>query len=338
MAERGEQRTVGAAAHGRPYALLARLGLFLLLFAGTAQLFRAAGLAYPEIKRPPEREGDSFYVATDGFAYDHIRYMFEREGPAAEAGKLDVVFLGNSRVMLGISHAGLEAALAGTGRRAHMMGFQGESHSVAEFIIENREDFRPGLVIINADQWYFQPPMTAFAALYVKKGTEGAMADMRLTRRMNRLWRLFQVVVPIPQVDTFAWRLYHSRLPLMWRSERDGDWAFGNWESDDWQTEKVVKLENEKRVEDFEVQLAHARTLVETLRERGSRVLFITVPSPNSGDRNGKELAEALGVTYVEVPWEGFTTFDASHLDRESAYRYTTELMKRVKETDEWGE
>ncbi len=318
-----------------PYRFFVRIALFLLLLAATTQVFRLFDLGYPTINAPT-REGDRIYLAWDNANYDHLEYMFDG-GAVRHAADADILLLGNSRLMMGVRFDALMRALSGTNLKPHWLGFaQGEPHDLPERIVE-QANLAPRLAIMNVDNNFFTPGTSLYTQSLDKLGKDKALETYAARAENNRFWRSWQRYFPIPQINRWDWKLEHKRLPLLYRSETYGDWLYSAPEIMIRESQSFGKPHESALPPDYDVQLEEARKFVTLLRERGTEIVFITVPNPNGGEHLARAIGNELGVEVVTLPWEGYTTFDTSHLRIESAEKFTRLMMEQVMETEAWN-
>lgn len=324
-----------------PWKLLLRCIAFGLLFVLVTQAFRLFGLAFPNIP-VPDGHGDTMYLAYDDTNYDHFRYAFEKDdGPIAFAKKADVLLLGNSRLMLGIAPFEFEKYLKPQGVSFHYMGFgQGESHALAKRIIQ-KERIKPKLVIVNADGAYFRPEYSGFTNWMLglgEKDPADALAYIKSHHYESDHWRAWMGIAPAPQLQKYYMKLEHTRLPMIYRSLERGFWIIASPEIAYKESMQVWKKEGPLPIipRDKSRMVANGKKFVEMFRKQGTEVVFIVVPNIDHNAEIAHLVGDDMGVSVVDVPWDRYFVFDTSHLDLQSAERYTNAVMPLVVETPEW--
>lgn len=315
-----------------PYRLAARLVVFLLLLAACLQVFRPLGYAYPKVYLP-HRDGDTFYLGYDDYNYDHAYFLFNEKGVTQAPKKASLLFVGSSRVLLGIRFENVMGHLAGTGVRPFWLAFgQNEPYHFMKMLIE-RDDLRPKLVVLNADSTLFRPTASGLVQAMQKSGRESVLAQAAERLRVNGHLRMFWELVPVPRyVDG---KLRSTNVPYLYRSMEYGDWVVA-----------APKFYEHKRESvgngwapipaDYGAQLERARGFVKELQERGAEVVLTVVPCPGMGNPPAQKLGQDLGVSVLTMDWTDLVTFDSSHLDPPSATKYTEFLMTELPKTPEW--
>jgi hypothetical protein len=294
-----------------------------------------AGLLYErDIRDPnvggtlptPQLMGPDWYVAVDDdlIHWDHYIH-YTGYGPAiANLKAADVVILGNSRSQYSFDPDEIVAYSAEHGTRIYNMGFgHGESLKFAEVVL-NQHDVRPRIIVVMVDVGpsSFSNVMSPFAESIVSKGTWGA------TRYVysNMLARLVQE--PMQRVFPY----FHASNPrtILYRS-----WSHGFWgrqvaarEAPSWDP---IETATDFRPADVRrTERAEARAFVRRMRARGSAVVFGWVHTPLSPKRSAADLAEAADVPLIAPDIRGLRTFDGTHLDVESARRYTLAFEEQL--------
>ncbi len=325
-----------AAASGSFRQTLARGLAFAALLALLIQGFRLFGFTYPD-PPAPTRAGDRLYLSADDYFYDHIEYMYRDDGPIEAARRADLLFAGNSRLMFGIQYDAVVEALRDTGVRPHWFGFGlGEAWELPARLIREK-DLAPPLVLINADEDFFSKGLTAYSKYLMRLGPKGAFDLAERRQRKNEQWRFMMRLFPVPQWVALHGELEFTRKRDMYRSETFGDWLL----ADPLVTEKATQTFHKPSAKplppDFETQAQNAIEMVQLIRSRGGEAIFIVVPNLDADETVAQALGKRLGVRVLaEKSWDGYQTFDASHLNPPSARRYTRSIMAQLKETPEW--
>ena len=259
---------------------------------------------------------DDYLAYCNSLAYgdfDHGAFWFGMEpGIREAAAAADALFLGSSRMEFGFSTGATDEWFSTREVEYYLLGF---SHSEnVSFVEPLLSSIAPAakVFVINADRFFddslTEPANTIFF---------GDDAESRYRRKR-------------------AWQLPHRELcgALTWlcgdnlsfyRSRFSGQWTFlgsdalipsGTADSSDDADESWVR--NQKRAERFLATLPVARNCV----------LLTVVPWAATPRAEATALASALGVQLVAPVLDGLHTFDGSHLDTESAERWSARFFE----------
>ena len=274
------------------------------------------GGPFPRIQRMPpfdQPRDDCFFVSSAGRDLSQMVLYHGLGASMDNARRADLLFLGNSRVPMGLREEVIVPAAEKLGLRAFSLACgHGEQLSFALELIR-RHDLRPKVVVACGGPESFLPGMS-----------RNARDSMAMTRwDAWKRWR----------EDTAAWELQvrlHSRLPridflgqnlvsswIVYRSERTGWWQAVREPTGhnpigfraDWSgNERLLPL---------------ARELHDELSARGARLVLTMTPYRDTWTGHIPFLAKELGVPAILPPLDGMTMSDESHLDRQSALRFS---------------
>lgn len=268
---------------------------------------------------------DSSVVVLDGPHYvEHAVLHHDLGGFIEQARKADVLILGNSRAQCGFDAEVLAAESIGGGPVFYNLACgEGENIAFGRSLIE-RHGLRPSLVIIPIDHHVLDDEHTDTAS--------GAMELPRWTAYRSMIegdvrWRTARLLHQmVPRADWFQ----HSGLRNRWYIARDV--ATGSWrllQRPDGDHPAIVDDPAGDVVFDDD-RLADARAFVDEMRKRGIDVVFTHVPSAVQSPQQAIDAAAALDVPLILVPGDDLRTFDRSHLQPESARRFTREFLDQL--------
>lgn len=268
---------------------------------------RRASLA-PDSFRISEAGADRYPVELDDWIHRH------GSEPAVIAAmrSADVLIMGNSRVMLGLTEPELGAFFRARGLRYYYLGFgYGETASFGEALIR-RYDLHPRWVIVNVDG-YFRVAMGPRARL-VSEST-------RLQFWQER-FEVAATLAILPWLHRWYPRLSADHETLLWRSRSTGAWVLraalpaGTTFTDP---------AGQSPVEPSDEVMGTAEAFKRFCDRIGARLILTQAPATTPFDPRGaaERMAQRLGVPFCAPAMEGMQSYDGSHLTPESARVFT---------------
>lgn len=264
-----------------------------------------------------EYVGDHYlgHCETSGYGdYDHGAFWFDLEPTARRAAQsADVLFVGNSRMQFGFSAPSLGRWFASQDRNYYLLGF---SHSEnANFLgpVLDELDPEPRVVIVNADE-FFVDFWSGPALAVLRK--DDALTRYRNKRRWQSVHRYVCERMPVCG-NTMAF----------FRQRETGEWILGGESVGEPAIADLDLALDEMRVAEMRGPALEFISALDVAREC---ILFTYVPPRESDRATIESLAEAVGVPFVSPQLEDLRTFDGSHLDRDSAQRFTTAFFEEA--------
>lgn len=264
-----------------------------------------------------EYAGDHYlgHCETSGYGdYDHGAFWFDLEPTIrASAQSADVLFVGNSRMQFGFSVPALGRWFASQDQNYYLLGFShGEN---ANFIgpVLNKLQPEARAYIVNADEF--------FVDFWSGPGHAVLHRNDSLPRyKAKRLWQSFHRF-------TCERAALCGNTMAFFRQRETGEWILGGQSVGTPAPADQVLVADEIRVAELQDT---ASNFVSGLDVARGCVIFTYVPPKASDRASAMLLADALGVPFVSPQLEGLQTFDGSHLDRESAQRFTTAFFEEA--------
>ena len=279
-------------------------------------LSQRANLPVAESAEP----GPDRFLSTDGMnTLDHVVFQHRLQPVAQHIRQANVVFLGNSRSLFALREETLTPFFEERSMSWYHLGFPADGWMFAEHML-SEFDARPGLAIVNADEFFLTriSPMAAKAV----KATELEATKLHWESSLATTTRAhLHRVLPRPQTMFFA-----RETALIHRSISNGTWhviaARG--------IPEPVKPDTETNTGPTPEELGNARQFQAKLRERDIRLILTCVPRPNGTRSVAETIARELGVPFVAPQIAGLRTIDGSHLDSESADSWAKALLAEL--------
>jgi hypothetical protein len=287
------------------------------LYAATVALALAGTLGYKL------RFDGLFACPADGYAadhyladcqarsygdYDHGAFWFGLEPEALRAAaEAQVLFVGSSRLQLALSNAVTARWFEQASARYFLLGFSHSENTVYMQPLLEKIQPRAKAYVINVDRFFDDrrsPPTEE-----ILRG-----GDIESRYREKRFWQRLHAPLcsALPSVCGRRYAVYRSRDTGAWRIAG--------------QAPDQRKPVSDGPAADAQ-RWAHFARLGEAFLaglpvERPCVVLTI-VPSVDTRRAEAEAIAKALGLELVAPQIAGLTTFDGSHLDAQSAQRWT---------------
>lgn len=241
--------------------------------------------------------------------YDHGAFWFGLEDEILEfASRADVLFVGNSRMQFGLSSNAMSRPLQDSGVSYYLLGFSHmENYQFAGPIIDKIEP-AASLVVVNVDLFFedrLSPP-----ARDVMTDAE-SLNRYRQKKRWQRVHEFLCASAPAVCGSEIAF----------YRSRQDGSWYRKGGDFEGRASDVVFDESIDARAVD---QYTPSATSF-LQRFRGTRTCIVLTNTPQSGTSLGtaRALAERLDLPLIAPTPGGLKTFDGSHLDRNSAERWS---------------
>jgi hypothetical protein len=248
------------------------------------------------------------YCQAAGFGdYEHGAFWFELErGVSDAATNADVLFLGNSRAQFGFSTDATARWFSSPAASHYLLGFSYYETYLFESALLRRIRPHAKVYVINLDE-FFEPTESVPARMVMQDRESETRYERK--RRWQRVHRV--ICGSLPKVCGDERVIFRSRATGAWLGEGGRSHSLPVSYGD------AVDRAMEDRY------TSTGRDFLATLSVNRECVILTFVPKPGSGIGTAKTIAAALGVPFVAPELEGLRTFDGSHLDRESAERWS---------------
>jgi hypothetical protein len=252
----------------------------------------------------------SYCQATGYGDYDHGAFWFDLEPDAIEAAqRADVLFIGNSRMQMGLSTPATSDWFASRDASYYLLGFSHNVNFVFETHLLAKLHPRARVYVLNVDR-FFRPIGSAPAQAVL--GDSTARARYETKRDWQPVHRTLCRRLPSLCGDEHAF----------FRSRPTGAWKVAGGAL------RVAPVSYADGPEDGEAVLPaygdSARKFVASLPVPRECVILTYIPYMKTDTATANSVARALGMDLVAPRLDGLATFDQSHLDQASALRWST--------------
>jgi hypothetical protein len=247
--------------------------------------------------------------------YEHGAFWFDLE-PAAEkfAASADVLFLGDSRMLLAFSNAATAKWFSSISASFYLLGFYGFENSIFEQALLRKLKPRAEVYIIALGD-YFQPTEAPIAKTIMHD------AAGRSSYEAKRYLQLIHetICVKLTKVCGGDLAVFRSRQTGMWYMQTE---KFKG-------RERQVSYDGHVYEREIDDAVAIGQTFLSELTVNPECVIFTVVPGVGTKLAAAGAIASGLGRALV-VPdhVDGLQTFDGTHLDHASGERWSDAFFK----------
>ncbi len=258
----------------------------------------------------------SYCQATSYGDYDHGAFWFDLEPRiTAAATSADVLFLGNSRMQLGLSTRATAAWFASVPANYYLLGFSHNGNFNFEGPLLGRLHPRARVYVINLDL-FFDPVQTGPAATVI--GDRGARTRYEQKRLQQGAHKLICSVIPLACRDEHAF----------FRSRPTGAWVVRGGTL----RPLAVSYDSAVNQEVVKAYTTAAAGFLSQLPVDSRCVILTMVPTtqktPHTPAATARAIADQLGLFLVDPQPDSLMTFDQSHLDSASAERFSSAFLQ----------
>jgi hypothetical protein len=256
----------------------------------------------------------AYCQATSYSDYDHGAFWFELEPEAVNAARnAQVLFLGNSRMQFGLSTEATATWLSSLAASYYLLGFSYNGNEAFEAPLLQKLRPKATAYVINLDL-FFEPSASPYARAVMRDGSAKTRHEQK--RHWQQLHKPTCAQLPVLCGDGLAF----------FRSRATGSWV---WTGSLHQTAPVSY---DERVDPavFRAYTTAGREFLASLPIGSECVILTMVPTVDTGIATtntsagtANAVAAALGLPLVAPELRDLTTFDKSHLDAESAQRWS---------------
>ena len=247
--------------------------------------------------------------------YEHGAFWFDLE-PGAEmsAASADVLFLGDSRMLLAFSTSATTKWFSPAPVSFYLLGFYGFENSIFERALLRKLKPRAKVYVISVGD-FFQPFEAPIAKSIMHDGAAQNLYDVK--RDLQFVHRA--ICMKVPTICGNGLAVFRSRQTGMWYMETS---RFKGRER---------QVSYNQQIDDREINdaVAIGRTFLSELPVKAECVILTVVPTVGTKLGVANAIASGLGKMLV-VPQrvDGLQTFDGTHIDQASAERWSEAFFK----------
>jgi hypothetical protein len=241
--------------------------------------------------------------------FDHGAFWFGLEPAAIQhAAAAQALFIGSSRLQFAFSSQATDHWFAAAGAPHYLMGFTHTENATFTGPLMAKIHPQAKVYIINVDRFFTDRETEPGADLLHERN------DPLQRYRQKQFWQLAHQKI-CGKIAALCGRSF-----AYYRNEATGHWKVkGNAKPLHTLTSDAA---NEKP-DDWQGDGERARRFIASLPVDPSCVLLTVVPYPGTRHAAARAIASAVGSDLIDPPLDGLRTFDGSHLDHESAERFS---------------
>jgi hypothetical protein len=256
-------------------------------------------------------------------------------GIGARIAAADVVMVGSSRMLFGLSAAALQARFQDRVAFFNLGIGGGEGARGIDELVA-RLDLRDKTLLVNLDDNMFRetPSRRMKSALGMDRFRAATRVYSVRLHATSDTW-LDRIGLPRLSVDGSGLRLGPRREPRLYRDRRNGDALEARATAPPPPGAALAPAPQGARLPESELERAHFRRIVEGWKARGLRLIFVAIPYA-AHERTGynPDLPRAAALRYggdaVALDWRLARTVDGIHVDRASRERLSRQLGEEL--------
>jgi hypothetical protein len=264
----------------------------------------------------PASYGNSAFLsdcsASDYGDYDHGAFWFRLE-PKAEraAGEASVVVLGNSRAMFAFSSPVTVQWFEQRSIPFYLLGFS--HYESVTFVTPILERVRPhaSAYVINADRFFAEWLSPAVERIWNERDSRSRYDEKQFWQGPHKA-----LCGPIPALC--------GRHFAVYRDISNGRWFTSGVPPNE---PSGVADARPSDVEKWPHYVDLAKTFIDQLHVDRECVVLTIVPTKETKRAEAEAIAQALGIQLIEPRVDDLTTFDGSHLNVQSAARWSDAFL-----------
>jgi hypothetical protein len=252
------------------------------------------------------------YCQADGYGdYDHGAFVFALEPPAQDSARLaDVLFLGNSRLQFALSANATDEWFASQSIRHYLLGFSySDGHVFAQEVLRKLKP-QAKVYIINMD---------GFFSTFVSDVAKPILSDPTTVERYENKRRWQSIHRPVcGLLPALCGREF-----TVFRVHETGRWIgiAGQFQGEMVTDDPMVDPQA------LQQQVAAGRYFLDRLTARRECVILTVIPTVQTPHAMAKAVSAGLKMELISPSMDGLQTFDGSHLDEQSAERWSKGFM-----------
>ncbi|MFT5135013.1 MAG: hypothetical protein ACI8XV_000034 [Arenicella sp.] len=273
----------------------------------------------PEYKKP---DSNYFYADAWGQETSHA-VLYHDIGPSIKnARQADIIFIGNSRMPLGLREEFIVPLAEQAGLRVFSLGVgHGESAEFARRVIRKHQ-LKPKILVVLGGPHAYGHRMSKLANKTVAIDRWTAITQQLQTR--GSWWFRSKLHAWMPHI-TFPNTPREAQY-IIYRSKTTGWWHPAVEPNRQY---NVSYASSDKR---YERILPYARKFMTEMSDQDTFMVATIAPYRKTEDAHLALLKQELGIPFINPKLDNITTADSSHLQRESAARLSAEFWRQFME------
>jgi hypothetical protein len=255
--------------------------------------------------------------------FEHWAYWNESDPVSMDAVKAaDVLFLGNSRTQYAFSTNAIKDYFTRTDISHYVFGFgMGSLSPVPEKLIQ-KHALTPKVLIINADPFFSE--LLSGANLKMMKTDNTTRWEFNAKRWMQKLQK------SVCQNDE-TWKTLSDLMCSGSNETLYREPKYGHWNTDYYRPNKKIPVTYTDSIKWYiDDAIPLAERFIENVGIKKSCVIVTVTPHTNTPLLFAFEVSKKLGVLFIHPQLKELKTIDDSHLDKDSAERWSAGFLEKA--------
>lgn len=251
--------------------------------------------------------------------YEHFALYNNLEPRAVDALKqARVIFLGNSNTQYAFSTVAVSDYFEQKNISHYVMGFgQGAQSPVAKAVM-TKHQLRPQMIVANIDPFFSEETNGTFQR--VLDGGDALAAEFKKKQRLQR-WQAR--VCSNPESRWSRWAC-QGQAETLYRSRSNGHWLTDYYR----ENQRHPVSSSDALLDSLDVAEIAANAFISSSNVRRECVVLTLTPRTGTPNQFAKALASRLALPLIEPELDNLVTIDHSHLDKDSALRWSSAFMQ----------
>ncbi len=299
---------------------------YLLIAAGVIVFKRTDLFPWIGECNPNGYENGHFMAYCESSKYgdfEHWAYWNEADPVSVDAVKAaDVLFLGNSRTQYAFSTGAITNYFSRTGISHYVFGFGMGSYSPVPEKMIKKHALTPKVLVINADPFFTDR-------------LNGANHQMMRTDNATR-WEftakgwMQKLQQSVCQNDG-SWEILSELLCSGTNETLYREPKHGHWNTDYYRPNKNIPVTYTDSMKWYiDEAIPHAERFIERVGVKKSCVIVTVTPHTSTPLLFAFEVSKKLGVLFIHPKVKELKTIDDSHLDNDSAERWSAAFLQKA--------
>ena len=250
--------------------------------------------------------------------YEHYALYRETEPGVTEALQQSaVLFVGNSNTQYGFSTQAVREYFNRIGTTHYVMGFGQGAKSPVAYELMQKHQLKPSVLVANIDP-FFSSEMNGTFTRVMQEGDN--LDDEFAKKQRLQVWQ--QTVC---QNDSSAWHRFLCRgsAETLYRDRSNGHWLTDYYRPN----QRIPVSESDALLDTVDESVHAAELFINGLGLNRECVILTLTPRTDTPTAFAEELSQRLELPLITPALSGLLTIDHSHLDKDSAERWSTAFL-----------
>lgn len=250
--------------------------------------------------------------------YEHYALYRDTEPGVTEAlQQSDVLFVGNSNTQYGFSTQAVVDYFNSKSTQHYVMGFGQGAQSPVAFEIIQKHDLKPSILVANIDP-FFSSDMNGTFSRVLHEGE-------KLDEEFDKKKRLQAWQQTICANDSSAWYRFVCRgsAETLYRARSNGHWLTDYYRPN----LRIPVSESDALLNTVDESVEAANVFIDGLGLNRDCVILTLTPRTDTPVAFATEISDRLEMPLITPALSGLVTIDHSHLDSDSAERWSTAFL-----------